>query len=253
MTNDFHSAFWIIPLFVLSLILFFQYIGRFIYSYRTNGSGIKVVLFGFITTLSIEYADIVEIRKISFREACFGTGFLTLRYGNRLWGDIVLIRKSRGFFHSIVITPDNTEEFISEVQRNLDIPSQTGNQGTRIPDAVNPWHILAIIAIIAIIGAVFYPAVFKLGEQSEPYAFAKQFIAENALIAENIGSLENFTLVSFNISERSGNAGYARLSIKVSGTAGGCVVRMELCKSDGVWSLASGTLTLENGATVPLK
>jgi hypothetical protein len=65
------------------------------------------------------FSDIIEIRKISLKEALLANEFSTLRFGNRIWGGIVLIRKANGLFKTIVITPDNPEMFINNVNQHI--------------------------------------------------------------------------------------------------------------------------------------
>ena len=96
--------------------LMFQAFGRYLYSYTISKDSIRVVLFGKIPLFRIPFSNIAEIRKISFKEALIDIEyFSTLRFGNRIWGDGVLIRRKEGFFKIIVITPDNADEFISKI------------------------------------------------------------------------------------------------------------------------------------------
>jgi len=69
--------------------------------------------------ISINYLDILEIRRITFKEALRLNQLSTLRLGNRMWGNIVLIKKSTGFFRTIIITPDNSETFMNDVNQQI--------------------------------------------------------------------------------------------------------------------------------------
>ena len=69
--------------------------------------------------MRVRFRDVTEIRKITYKEAILRLSPLTLHFGNRLWGDIVLIKKSKGLNRSLVITPDNAERFIDDVKRHI--------------------------------------------------------------------------------------------------------------------------------------
>lgn len=97
--------------------MMFQVISRYIYNYKISKNSIKIVLFGKIPLFRIPFSNIMEIRKISFKEALSNDEyFLALRFGNRMWGECVLIRKKKGLFKVILITPDKADEFISKVR-----------------------------------------------------------------------------------------------------------------------------------------
>ena|SRR5208282_3433658 len=104
---------------ILFATILFQYTARYIYNYRVCNSGIKIVIFGMFPVISINYLDILEIRRITFKEALRLNQLSTLRLGNRMWGNIVLIKKSTGFFRTIIITPDNSETFMNDVNQQI--------------------------------------------------------------------------------------------------------------------------------------
>jgi hypothetical protein len=103
---------------ILFVTIVFQYTARYVYNYRVNDSGIKIVVLGTLPIIRMPFSDIIEIRKISLKEALLANEFSTLRFGNRILGDIVLIRKSKGLFKTIIITPDNSEMFINDVNQH---------------------------------------------------------------------------------------------------------------------------------------
>jgi hypothetical protein len=47
--------------------------------------------------------------------------FRAFTFENRLWGELVLVRQQKGFFKVILMSPDNADEFIREVQRHLSL------------------------------------------------------------------------------------------------------------------------------------
>ena len=105
-------------LLILLATILFQYSARHVYNYEINESDIKIVLFGTLPIVRLPFSDIIEVREISFKEA-LTNNFFALRFGNRVWGSIVLIRKSTGLFKSIIITPDNYETFMNDVNQHI--------------------------------------------------------------------------------------------------------------------------------------
>ncbi len=103
--------------------LAFQLFERYVINYRIEKNSIQFVLFGKIPLIQIQLSNIAEIRKVSFKEATFQRGIegiLVLRCGNRLWGQIILIRRKKGIFKTILITPDNADEFISKIRERME-------------------------------------------------------------------------------------------------------------------------------------
>ena len=107
---------------IIFTTLAFQLFERYVINYRIAKDSIQFVLFGKIPLIQIQLANIAEIRKVSFKEATFQRGIegiLVLRCGNRLWGQIILIRRKKGIFKTILITPDNADEFISKIRERM--------------------------------------------------------------------------------------------------------------------------------------
>lgn len=90
------------------------YMLRFVYGYRLKNGTIQVTLFHVLPLYWIRVDDIETIRKASsWRE--LGIADTTLRMGNRLFGDAVLIGKRKGLVRRVVITPPDANAFISQV------------------------------------------------------------------------------------------------------------------------------------------
>jgi hypothetical protein len=71
-------------------------------------------VFGIVPVGSIPYRDIETMQEVKFTDT-LKPNLLTLRFGNRIFGNIVLIKKSRGILKTILITPDDPANFIEEV------------------------------------------------------------------------------------------------------------------------------------------
>jgi hypothetical protein len=98
----------------------FQLFGRYLYNYYIEEDSIKVILSGRVTLGHIPFSSVQEIRKVSFKEALLPNGlagFLALRIGNRVWGEILLIRRKKGIFKNILITPNSSDEFVQNFLR----------------------------------------------------------------------------------------------------------------------------------------
>jgi hypothetical protein len=92
----------------------FQSVGRYIISYKLAKASILVTVFGIVPVGSIPYRDIETMQEVKFTDT-LKPNLLTLRFGNRIFGNIVLIKKSRGILKTILITPDHPANFIEEV------------------------------------------------------------------------------------------------------------------------------------------
>jgi hypothetical protein len=97
-------------LFVLVVMVFGL---RFLYDYRVHNHAIEVVLFHLLPVYRIPIANIESIQKASWSE--LGIGGSTLRLGNRVFGQGVLIRSRSGWFRRVVISPEDADRFISRV------------------------------------------------------------------------------------------------------------------------------------------
>lgn len=111
----------ILILFIVT-ILIVQFTFRYVYNYRVSNTRIEIVLFGKIPIKSIPFSNIVELRKMAFKETLPFKSmemFLALRFGNRVWGQIVSIQQKKGLIKTILISPDNADRFIEDVQGHL--------------------------------------------------------------------------------------------------------------------------------------
>lgn len=110
---------------LIATILLAQFTLRYIYNYQISDTGIEIVLFSRVPVKKIYFSNIEEIRKLSFKETLLL--FSALRFGNRVYGDIVLIRQRKGLVKTILITPDNADRFVGEVLQHI----QHGDSGNR--------------------------------------------------------------------------------------------------------------------------
>jgi hypothetical protein len=95
----------------------FQVLGRLAYGYKLRANRIDFVLFGVIRFYSIPLSAISHARILTWDEA-WSPDFTTLRFGNRLFGTFLELRKKSGVFRRILITPDDPEAFLRDLERN---------------------------------------------------------------------------------------------------------------------------------------
>jgi hypothetical protein len=95
--------------------LLIQFVLRYIYTYDIYDERVRVLLF---SVVPIFWVPISEIREAKYFYAHFFLRpFWALRFGNRLWGEGVILRKRRGLIRSIIITPEDARSFIEEIGR----------------------------------------------------------------------------------------------------------------------------------------
>ena len=93
-----------------------QLVGPHLGKYRITDNSIEYTLFGRIHVWKSSFDDISDIQIISFARLWVTP---SLRLMNQSFAQYVLVRKRRGIFRAVVITPDNPEEFINIVQQKL--------------------------------------------------------------------------------------------------------------------------------------
>jgi hypothetical protein len=91
-----------------------EFVAPLLFAYRICPDRIQIVVLG-LPLANIMLRDVTDIRKVSLLDT-FNPGTLSLH--NRLCGQWLLIRKNRGLFTRVLITPDNPDEFIETVARN---------------------------------------------------------------------------------------------------------------------------------------
>jgi len=110
----------VVVFFVLLIVmaLLYQYAMRYVFNYRITNESIKLIVFGVVPLCKIVSRDNIEyVKEISYREASGLNMLFATRLGNRLWGRILLIRKKRGIFKNILLSPDSIDEYIDTLNR----------------------------------------------------------------------------------------------------------------------------------------
>jgi hypothetical protein len=100
---------------ILLLALLFQLFGRYLFDYALDPDGLSFRLFRSLRVLRIRYEDIAEIQLQTGIGLAFT--FWSLHLNNRLLGSSLLLRKRRGLYRSVTLTPDAPERFAAELRR----------------------------------------------------------------------------------------------------------------------------------------
>ena len=106
--------------FVALMLCLFQWLGRYLTSYRFTDNGLRIV--SIFTLILVPYEEIIDIEIVPPQEAWkLIFSFNILRLGNRLWGTGVLIKKTRGVVRTLIISPNRPEEFVTEVRKRMSV------------------------------------------------------------------------------------------------------------------------------------
>lgn len=115
----------VLIVFFALFFLFAQFLLRFLINYKLTEEYLLIKIFFFIPIISIRLEDIEEVGVYrSFDRELNLFNFTTLRYGNRLWIDrIVLIKTKKTIFfpfvNKIVVSPSYPEKFVDEIQAKI--------------------------------------------------------------------------------------------------------------------------------------
>ncbi|HVN64507.1 MAG TPA: hypothetical protein VMT58_07700 [Candidatus Binataceae bacterium] len=107
------AAVVVVGVFLIGLQLW----SRYVCQYRLNERGFEVLLFGGMPIVRIGLSEIIGVRVAPPAEQY--KPWVGFPSGNRLWGDCVVITKKRGFWRSVIVTPDDPTEFVNQLKELL--------------------------------------------------------------------------------------------------------------------------------------
>jgi hypothetical protein len=90
-----------------------------LYGYRVSGRAIEITLFHVLPVYRLPIDNVESIGKTTSGE--LGIDWSVLRLSNHLTTEGVLIKKRKGWFRRIVITPSDADEFIKKVSAQLEL------------------------------------------------------------------------------------------------------------------------------------
>jgi hypothetical protein len=112
------SAFNLCLLLLLAMV-FGQFLLRYFYNYSLTEEAIRVRFIG-VPIFSFPFSNIEDVKTISMKQFYKLNPFLSLRFGNRLWGrGAVLIIRRRAFFRFVAFTPSHSQETVDWVQKHI--------------------------------------------------------------------------------------------------------------------------------------
>jgi hypothetical protein len=94
-----------------------QILGPRCWKYRLTKDSLDFVMFGRVLVWRSSFKDITDIRPISFIRLF--TVFALSLVNRPFFARCVLVRKRRGVFRAVVITPDRPEEFVRIVREKI--------------------------------------------------------------------------------------------------------------------------------------
>jgi hypothetical protein len=93
-----------------------QIVGPYCGKYRITDDAIEFVMFGNLRVWRSSFGDISDIRLVSFARALV---LPALHLMNKPFAQYVLVRKRRGVFRWVLITPDQPAEFVRTIREKI--------------------------------------------------------------------------------------------------------------------------------------
>ena len=106
---------FLLPIIGIPIALFFFM--RLLFSYKLTESRVEILLFHYITVIRIPYSDIINIYRPSVLELF--TRVFVWHCENKFYYNRVLIRRNKGLFPDVFLTPDKPMEFIEKIKQNM--------------------------------------------------------------------------------------------------------------------------------------
>ena len=102
-------------LLVVAVFGFFRVFGDYIYSCRAEENGIHFRLFGYFPLWKISYLEILDAHPATVR-SLFSLRPFPFMFISRPGAQIVLIKRNRGLFRNVLVTPNNPDRFVAAVR-----------------------------------------------------------------------------------------------------------------------------------------
>jgi hypothetical protein len=103
---------------VAGSVVAMQFFARYVCTYRVSSDELQVVLFRAIPAYGVVLANIRNIAEVPYSET-LKPRLSALRFGNRIFGRVVVVEKKAGLFKTMFITPDDPEAFVAEVRAKM--------------------------------------------------------------------------------------------------------------------------------------
>jgi len=110
---------WLFPaifLLVGAMLVYQKFLFQYVYDVRLGAAAVEIIIFKRLVILSIPYEEIVGVERVSFVQAIFS---FALGLVNRPFGEYFLLRRTRGIFRRILVTPNRSDEFYNTLMKQL--------------------------------------------------------------------------------------------------------------------------------------
>ena len=104
---------------------FSQIAGPYCGKYRVTDNSLEFVMFGNLRVWRTPFEDVSDIQLISFARSFV---IPALHLMSRPFAQYVLVRRRRGVFRNVLITPDQPQEFVRIVRQRIG-NSKRGSEG----------------------------------------------------------------------------------------------------------------------------
>jgi len=105
------------------VLLVFHLWGEYVYSYRVSSNGVEFLLFRAIPVARLRFDNIVAASVVGRADLVHAP--IHLNAINRFTRHFVLLRRRRGLFRAILISPQEPDKFADNVSRRLRVPASS--------------------------------------------------------------------------------------------------------------------------------
>ncbi len=117
--------------FFAMVLLGFHLWGEYVYSYRVSSTGVEFLLFRAIPVARLRFDNIVAANVVGKADLVHAP--IHLNVINRFTRHFVLLRRRRGLFRAILISPREPDKFADSVSRRLRVPPSSPSASREAP------------------------------------------------------------------------------------------------------------------------
>jgi hypothetical protein len=112
-----------IPVFAMIALLVlvigsFQMFGEYLYDYNLSDTAVEFLVFRKIKVWSVPFNEITAIEPASWKDF-FSLKRMPFGFVSHPLGKFILIKRSKGIFKHIIVTPNNQNEFVDNVRSKI--------------------------------------------------------------------------------------------------------------------------------------
>ena len=103
---------------VVLVISFFQFLGEYVYDYRLSDTSVEFIIFRQIKVWNVPFEEITDIRP-ALRSDMLSIQKPAFMFVSHPLGKFVFIKRNKGIFRQIIVTPNNRNEFVDNVRAKI--------------------------------------------------------------------------------------------------------------------------------------